>query len=239
MMKCLNMKKMRRWLTEKVIAMNILKTWGNTLSQTSTSLAKRFKILPSGVTSKNVIGKRRTAANRIVCITFAAAIVPSENVIDTMHWARTTNVKWSHYRCRTRERMEWKLKIKKCCDKFSGEKWEEIFNCDNQFLLALNVHRGNEIDETSRCRWFNPIIINLNRVPWKKALMTRYWMKKLSTCSDWHWLRPSWTLNESSHWKAPTEGKTEKIYREELHNQASYVHRQSWIDNVNILGKTI
>lgn len=79
----------KKALTEKVMAMNILKTWGKTLSQTSTSLAKRLRILPSGVTSKNVIGRRRTAANKIVCIMFAAAIVPSENVIDTMHWART------------------------------------------------------------------------------------------------------------------------------------------------------
>lgn len=83
------------------MAMNIRRTWGRTLSHTSTSFAKRFKILPSGVTSKNVIGRRRTALNNMECIPFAAAIVPSENVIDTMHCARTRNAKWIHYRAMT------------------------------------------------------------------------------------------------------------------------------------------
>ena len=54
------------------------------------ALEKRFRILPSGVTSKNVIGKRRTACIRIECIPLAAAIVPNENVIDTMHCETTT-----------------------------------------------------------------------------------------------------------------------------------------------------
>lgn len=59
---------------------------------------KRFRILPSGVMSKNVIGKRRTAFMRIECIPFAAAIVPSENVIDTMNCDTTKHIKCSHNR---------------------------------------------------------------------------------------------------------------------------------------------
>lgn len=76
-------------LTPKLIAMNIRRTCGNVLSQTSTSLEKRFKILPIGVTSKNDIASLITDASRIECIPFAAAIVPSENVIETTNWETT------------------------------------------------------------------------------------------------------------------------------------------------------
>lgn len=76
-------------LTPKVIAMNIRRTCGKTLSHTSTSFEKRFNTRPSGVTSKNIIGKRKTALRSIECIPFAAAIVPSEKVIETMHCVTT------------------------------------------------------------------------------------------------------------------------------------------------------
>lgn len=86
----LNKKVMK--LTPKIMAINIRKTCGRTLSHTSTSLEKRLMILPSGVMSKNVIGKRKTALRRMECIPFAAAIVPSENVNDTMNCATTTKL---------------------------------------------------------------------------------------------------------------------------------------------------
>ncbi|CRL00441.1 CLUMA_CG013704, isoform A [Clunio marinus] len=79
-------------LTPKTIAMNIRRTCGKTLSHVSTSFENRFNIRPSGVTSKNVIGKRRTALSKIECIPFAAAIVPSENVSDTMNCATTEKI---------------------------------------------------------------------------------------------------------------------------------------------------
>lgn len=83
--------KILRKLTPKVIAMNIRRTCGRTLSQTSTSFEKRLRIRPSGVMSKNVIGSRMTALSRMECIPLAAAIVPSENVNDTMNCATTKN----------------------------------------------------------------------------------------------------------------------------------------------------
>ena len=91
-------------LTPKVIAMNIRSTCGRTLSHVSTSFEKRLRMRPSGVTSKNVMGSRITAHKRMVCIPLAAAMVPSENVIDTMNCDRTemchTNMRSNDVLCR-------------------------------------------------------------------------------------------------------------------------------------------
>lgn len=45
---------------------------GNVLSRVSTSFEKRFKRRPTGVVSKNAIGKRRTSRTRRSCSTIAA-----------------------------------------------------------------------------------------------------------------------------------------------------------------------
>lgn len=68
-------------LTVKFIAISIRVTCGRTLSHVSTSLLNLLRILPNGVVSKKTNGKRMTLWMRAVCIAFAAAIVPSENIM--------------------------------------------------------------------------------------------------------------------------------------------------------------
>lgn len=80
-------------LTPKTIAMNIRRTCGKTLSQVSTSLEKRLSTRPIGVTSKNDIARRIIFDNSSVCIIFAAAMVPSENVIETINCDTTAHTR--------------------------------------------------------------------------------------------------------------------------------------------------
>lgn len=72
---------MRKGLTVKFIAISILVTCGRTLSHVSMSFENLLSIRPNGVVSKKVNGKRITLCIRAVCMAFAAAIVPSENIM--------------------------------------------------------------------------------------------------------------------------------------------------------------
>lgn len=80
-------------LTFNVIAMSIRTECPITLSSTSWSLLKRLRILPRGVVSKKVIGKRITLTRSDVCKILAAKIVPSENVIDIMNCETTVEAR--------------------------------------------------------------------------------------------------------------------------------------------------
>lgn len=65
---------------------------GSTLSMTSTSFEKRFRIRPSGVVSKNDIGRRIELFSSLLCKSRAARRHPIANTTDVASKATAAHV---------------------------------------------------------------------------------------------------------------------------------------------------